>query len=254
MFTKKTRHLMAIMLAAMVVLPFGAAAQFSVGAKLGISQNQFSQPGTVVGFSGGAYVSYKVLPFLNVKFEPQYSQQGGSRQSYYIDYSALQGNVRYVGFINPSAIMQNLELPILAEVTLPEFKDEKIIPKLILGGSYSLMMKATERSTMRYFFNDGTPAVDVGYQNQNVTDNYARNQFSAIVGLGILFKTEKRDFQFDVRYRQGFTQLNLIKYPDAISNNSTPSSFPGLPAPNGIGGNLYSSSLSINFSMTILNF
>lgn len=252
---KKTIPLWALLVAVTVLSPLCVSAQFSVGAKLGVTQNQFTQPGTTIGFSAGAYAYYRVLPFLNVKIEPQYSQQGGARQSYYVNYSSLDANVSAIGFYNPSVTMHNIEVPILAELTLPEFEDETIIPKLIVGGSYSLMAKAVETSTMRYFFNDGTPSVDVGDRRQNVTDNYARNQFSAVVGFGVLFKTDSRDFQFDIRYRQGLTQVNRIKYPDAIqtTSSSSSSSSPGIPA-NGVGGNLYTSSLSINFSMTIFNF
>lgn len=239
-----------------VLLPLCASAQIGirVGAKAGVALNQFTQPGSTIGFSAGAYGSYQVLPFLNVKLEPSYAQFGGARQSYYVDYSAIDGSVSAIGFYNPSVIMHTVEMPVLAELTLPEFEDETIIPKLIVGGSYSLMFKATESSTMRYFFNDGTPSVDVGYRLRNASDDYARNQFSAIVGFGVLFKTDSRDFQFDIRYRQGFTQVNRIKYPDAIqTSSSSSSSSPGLPA-NGVGGNLYPSTLSFNFSMTIFNF
>jgi hypothetical protein len=259
------------MLWAMLLLRFAAAAQgvesgeppgkIAIGAKIGVSLNQFSQPGTVIGPSVGAFASYEVLPFLKVKVEPQYSQQGGARQSYYIDYSSIDGDVSSITHINPSVIFHNLEVPLLLELTLNEYHDEAIIPKLILGGSYSLMMSASETSTLRYNFNDGTPSIDVAYRQQGVIDNYTHNQYSAIGGFGIQFRTGKHSFQFDIRYRQGFTQLNRILYPDAfnltssssLSSSSSTSSAPSLPV-NGVGGKLYSSSLSFNFSMTIFNF
>jgi len=251
---KKTRHRWVLLVAVTLFFPLSVSAQFSAGAKLGVTQNQFTQPGTTVGFSAGGYVTYSALTFATFKLEPQYAQQGGARQSYYIDYSAFEGNVSAIGFYNPGVVMHTVEIPLLAELTLPEFNDETVIPRLIIGGSYSFMAKATESSTTRYFFNDGTPSIDVGYRQRNVTDDYARNQFSAIVGFGVLFKTDSRDFQFDIRYWQGFTQVNNIKYPDAIQSSSSSSSPSlGIPA-NGIGGNLYTSSLSINFSMTIFHF
>ncbi|HTH58314.1 MAG TPA: outer membrane beta-barrel protein [Cyclobacteriaceae bacterium] len=253
---KKNRHRWAFLIIVTWLSTLCVSAQISVGAKASVLQNQFTQPGSIIGFSAGAYASYQVLPFAKLKIEPQYAQLGGGRQSYYVDYSSIDANVSAIGFYNPSVLMHTVEVPLLAELTLPEFEDETIVPKLIVGGSYSLMIKATESSTMRYFFNDGTPSVDVGYRHQNVTDNYARSQFGVVVGFGVLFKTDSRDFQFDVRYRQGLTQVNRIKYPDAIqvgsSSSSSPTS-PGIPA-NGVGGNLYTSSLSINFSMTIFNF
>lgn len=255
MFKLISRHALAMTLAAMVFFTIRVSAQeqISVGAKVGANLNQFTQPGTTIGVSVGAFGKYPIKPFLDVKLELLYSQQGGARQSYYIDYSSLGGNVSAVDFINPSVTMHNIEVPVLAELTLPEFAEQSVIPKLIVGGSYSFMMKASETHTQRFIFSDGsTPSVDVGNQHDDVTDNYTRNQFSAIVGLGVMFKTEKRDFQFDVRYRQGFTQVNLIKYPDAIQK--TGSSSVSLPAANGVGGNLYTSTLSINFSMTIHTF
>ena len=51
----------------------------SVGVKLGVNLNQFRQPGTSIGLNAGGYASYGVLPFLTVRMEPQYSQEGGSR-------------------------------------------------------------------------------------------------------------------------------------------------------------------------------
>ncbi|MBS1682257.1 MAG: PorT family protein [Bacteroidetes bacterium] len=252
MFNKITRYTLATMLAILGAASLPVSAQISVGAKLGANLNQFSQPGTTIGFSAGAFASYRITSFLNVKVEPQYTLQGGARQTYYRDYSSLGGNVSSVEFINPNITMHNIEVPLLVELTLPEFAEENVIPKLIVGGSYTFMAQAIESRTERFIFT-GTPtppAVDVGYQHEDVTDNYTRNQFSAIVGLGVMFKTDKRDFQFDIRYRQGFSQVNLIKFPDAIQKTSSSSSIPA----NGVGGNLFTSTLSFNFSMTIFNF
>ena len=103
---------------------------------------------------------------------------------------------------------------------------------------------AIEHRTQRYNFADGV-SVDVGYARETVTDNYKRNQFAVIAGMGMNYNLGKRVFHMDVRYRQGLTQLNQIRYASTsglIGNQGQP------------GGKLYSSSLTFNFGMTLFNF
>lgn len=221
----------------------------SIGAKTGVNFNQFSQPGTSVGANVGAYASYDLLPFLTVKLEPQYSQEGGARPNYFRSYSDISDNISGISFINPQVTFHNLQIPLLLELTLPEFRSESVMPKLILGGSYSAMMLANETHTKRYLFVDnlpalapgGTNAMDVSYERENVTDNYLRNQWSLIAGFGLQFKAAKRDFSFDVRYRQGMNDLNQFRF-------SAPSIITGT------GGQLFSSSISFNLSVSIFKF
>ena len=110
------------------------------------------------------------------------------------------------------------------------------MPKLLLGGSYGYMFGATELHTTQYIFSNGTFA-DIPYLKENVGSNYEQSQLSLMAGMGIQFKGEKRDFSFDIRYRQGMTQLNKVK-----ASYST------------IDGRLFSSTLSLNFSMTLFKF
>jgi hypothetical protein len=230
--------------------------QITIGAKTGVNLNQFSQPGTTVGLNVGIYGAYQVLPFLKVKLEPQYSQEGGGRPDYYRDYSSISENVSSITFINPSVRFHNLQVPLLAELTLPEFAEETIAPKLILGASYALSISSKENHTKRYDFIDNTlpgsspfPLLDVSYQRDNVIDNYKRNQMSLWFGMGLDFKTGGRTCSFDVRYRQGITDLNQLRF--ASPGNFSTTKPVGVP---GTGGKLYSSSVSFNFSMSIFNF
>lgn len=228
-----------------------AHAQITLGAKTGININQFSQPGTTMGANVGIYGAYQVLPFLSVKLEPQYSQEGGGRPDYTRDYNLISDNVTFITFVNPNVTFHNVQVPLLLEFTLPEFQDEAMMPKLILGGSYGLMVSAMEEHTKRYTYLDnvfpvpsgGSPTsqLDVGYQRENVIDNYARNQWSLIFGMGMQYKVAERTFMFDLRYRQGMNNLNMLRF---ASPNFVP----------GTGGNLRSSTLSFNFSMSIFNF
>lgn len=219
--------------------------QITLGAKTGLNVNQFSQPGTTIGANVGIYGSYPVMPFLTVKLEPQYSQEGGGRPDYTRDYSQISDNVVFISFVNPNVTFHNVQVPLLLEFTLPEFQDEAMVPKLILGGSYGFMVSAMEEHTKRYYYLDPGASsytqLDVGYQRENVIDNYARNQWSLIFGMGMQYKVADRTFMFDLRYRQGMNNLNMHRF-------TSPTFVPGT------GGNLRSSTLSFNFSMSIFNF
>jgi hypothetical protein len=253
-----------LLLLMMLVSMSSATAQITIGAKVGANMNQFTQPGTTVGLNVGGYGSYVVSPVVTVKLEPQYSQEGGGRPDYSRDYSQISDNIQAVHFINPSVLFHNLQIPLLVELSLPEFSEETVKPKLILGGSYAVVIAATETHTKRYEFipdtggsssssgsdplSDPYPAsIDVGYQRENVTDNYARNQWSLFAGMGLEFKSGERTFSFDVRYRQGLNNLNLLRF-------SSPGNQTGTIGAAGTGGKLYSSSLSFNFSMSLFNF
>jgi hypothetical protein len=243
-----------------------ATAQITVGAKLGTNLNQFTQPGTTVGLNVGGYGSYVVTPFATVKLEPHYSQEGGARPDYSRDYSQISDNIQAVHFINPSVLFHNVQIPLLVELTLPEFSEEAIKPKLILGGSYGLVIAAKEMHTKRFEFipddngsssssssepdplvDDDPAAIDVAYEREVVTDNYARNQWSIWAGMGLEFKSGERTYAFDIRYRQGLNNLNLMRFASPGNSSGTI----GVP---GTGGELFSSSLSFNFSMSLFNF
>jgi hypothetical protein len=237
-------------------MSYHATGQISIGAKTGVNLNQFRQPGTTMGVSLGAYGSYQFNPWITVKFEPQYSLEGGGRPNYYRDYTDISDNLDYVYFMNPSIKFHNLQFPVLVEVTLPELTDQTIVPFLVVGASYALTMASVEQHTKRYLFHNDfssfsspsfvlNPDVDVSYQKENVTDNYSRNQWSLWLGMGMKVKTGDRTFGFDVRYRHGLNNLNQLRF--ASPGNGSDIGVPGT------GGKLFSSTLSLNFSMSILN-
>jgi Outer membrane protein beta-barrel domain len=223
------------------VLITSANAQISIGAQTGVNLNQFTMPGSTIGVNVGAFGTYKFLPFLTAKLEINYSQEGGGRQNYFLPLNDprladIAGNISQLNYINPYVYIHNLQVPLLVELSLPEFAEASVMPKLILGGSYSYMLSANELHTKQFIFQNGTFA-DVPYLKEDVTSNYVASQFSLIAGMGIQFKGEKRDFSFDIRYRQGITQLNNVT--ESLSYKD---------------GRLFSSTLSFNFSMTIFKF
>lgn len=241
-------------LALMAIAAHRVNGQITLGAKTGLNLNQFQQPGTTTGVNFGLYGSYQLNPFLTLKLEPHYSLEGGGRPTYARYYGDVSNTIYSIGLMNPSVRFHMLQLPILLEVTLPELTDQTIVPTLIVGGSYGFAMSSIEMYTKRYFFQDessaysyyNAPTVDVAYQRENVIDNYSRNQWSLWLGMGMKVKTGDRTFGFDVRYRHGLNNLNRLRF--ASPGNGYDIGVPGT------GGKLLSSTVSLNFSMSILNF
>jgi hypothetical protein len=224
-----------------MALVSSVSAQFLIGAQTGVNLNQFTMPGSTIGINAGAFGSYKFLPFLSARLEIMYSQEGGARQNYNFRLSGsgqpdLNANIASLNYINPYVYIHNIQVPLMVELTLPEFDQASLAPKLLLGGSYSYMISANEMHTKQYNFTNATFA-NIPYLTEVVTADYVASQISILAGLGIDIKGEKRNFSFDIRYRQGLTQLNNIK--ESFSNKD---------------GRLFSSTLSFNFSMSIFKF
>ena len=136
----------------------------AIGAKVGANFNQFTQPGTSAGFSAGGYARYQILDFLEVQGEIAYSLQGGARREFTRDFSGLpgpgsvgviDGPVSAVQYINRNIVLNNIAVPISARLTLPELNGGAIVPKFIVGGSYSYNFAAFELHDQMYYFNDG---------------------------------------------------------------------------------------------------
>lgn len=218
-----------------------ANAQIEVGAKLGVNINQFSQPGTVFGFNGGAFARYPVLDFVSVRAELLYMQLGGARSAYGRDVSGVaDGDISFIFYSNRYVNLNNLEIPVLAEITHPDFAEETIKPKLLLGLAYGFLLSANETSEKTYSLNSG-PVNQLTFSDtrDNVRSNYEHNQFAWIVGMGLDCKIGERTFTAEVRYRKSLTQMNLIN-----TITTVPGQF----------GDLYPSTLSFNFGMTLFNF
>jgi hypothetical protein len=237
---KKTVRL--CLIASIVMLSSAANAQMEVGAKLGVNINQFNQPGTIFGFNGGAFARYPVMEYVSVRAEVLYMQQGGGRSAYTraVNGSGVDGNIGSISYNNRYVNLNNLEIPVLFEITHPDFVDESIKPKLILGAAYGFLISAKESSERTYFLNSGaTTQVTFSDAHDDVRSNYEHNQIGLIAGVAIDFKIGERTFTTEVRYRRSITQVNLIN-----DINQVPGQF----------GDLYPTTLSVNFGMTLFNF
>lgn len=230
-----------------VLCVYSSFAQLSIGAKVGANLNQFNQPGTIFGFTGGLFVKYKALSFLDVRGEVSYNQQGGARQNYQRDYTSLGGNVSYITFTNRSVVLHNLEVPLLLELSHPSFSDDIISPRLVLGAAYGMNLGAYEQHDKMYFFTDSTiPFANTSDETENVGSNYTQNQWGLIAGFALDFASGDQTCTFEVRYRKGLNQLNNLSYVVPPLDE--------LPGTLGQEGDLYTSSLTISLAMTLFKF
>jgi hypothetical protein len=205
------------------------------GIKIGPSFNQFTQPGSFIGLNAGFFGKHQINESFNITVEALYSLQGGGRQAYTKVYNKADQSqfvVNTITNINPFVVFHNLEIPLLVEFGFPELRKSSIQPRFSFGGSYSMVIRAYETKIQRYNYSDGS-AVDLGYIREDVADRYKKNQYSAIAAIGLDFKTARRTFFIEVRYRQGLTQLNKYTYVSP-----------------GTGDPVYSSSLLFNGGIT----
>ncbi|MCB0495765.1 MAG: PorT family protein [Cyclobacteriaceae bacterium] len=208
----------------------------AIGAKIGVNLNQFSQPGTNIGTNVGGFARYQILDFLDVQGELVYSLEGGGRQEFYRDMyiGGYDGPISDIYYINRSIYLHNIEIPVSARLTLPELNTGSIVPKFIVGGSYSFNLAAFESNDKVIYFNDGTSGL-VSNTRENVRGDYFPHNFSAHVGMALDFAlTNGNVFTMEIRYRQGFNNLNQVS--TIISE---------------ITDKLHSATLSINFSYRI---
>ena len=206
------------------------------GLKIGANFNQFNQPGTTIGFNGGLFAAYSPIKVLEVQLELLYMQQGGAREAYFQDLSSLDGPIAAISYFNRYVTFHNVEIPVLARVTLPSLSGETVRPRLLAGFAYGFALAAMEYNDKRYYSSDGGLVVPISNQRTNVGANYEQHQFGIIAGFAVDYTLGGKIFTTEVRYRRAINELNLINY--AILEHS---------------GQLYSSTLSINFAISLFN-
>lgn len=205
------------------------------GLKVGANFNQFNQPGTTIGFNGGIFAAYSPINALELQLEVLYMQQGGAREAYFQDLSNLDGTVVGINYFNRYVTFHNLEVPVIVRATLPSLSGETITPRLLIGFAYGFALGAMEYNDKHYFDKNGQ-VTPVSNQRTNVGANYEQHQFGIIAGFAVDYTLGGKIFTTEVRYRRGINELNLINY--SILEHS---------------GQLYSSTLSINFAISLFN-
>lgn len=214
-------------------------AQVTVGGKGGINFNSFignKRYDVVPGFNVGGFAKYQVLDFLNVRAELLYSQQGGNL----LDYEVLAPELRHS---QAKLIFHNVQLPVIAELGLPSLKDERLQPKLLLGGYYSYAVSVRER-----FVNvvnvKGYPTIE--YKgSSNVSEDYYRGQYGVLLGLAAEVDIFGLPVALEFRYQQGLNSVNRPLSRDKYNVKNTITEW---------GDDLDIATLSFNVAVTLAQF
>ena len=209
-----------------------------IGALLGVNLNQFDQPLATIGVNAGGVVRYVLTDFLDLQGELLYSLQGGGRTEYTRALNqfmpSYDGLVDYVRYINRNVYLNNLEVPVIVRITLPKLAGGGVVPRLLLGGSYSYNFKAYEKNDKIFYFVDGTQGM-VSNTIDDVSLEYYKHNFSGYAGVALDARLQNGHwFTVEVRYRRGFVDLNRT---ETIIVELTEK--------------LYSTGLSFNFSYQI---
>lgn len=202
------------------------------GFKLGASLNQFSQPGTLIGFNGGFIGFLDITDFMDLGFEVLYTLQGGGRAPYTRDLTEIGGNVETVTYLNRMVKFQNLEIPLSLRFTLPALSSGDVVPRIVIGGGYAYNIAAFEVRDTYYEFTNNTAGM-VTNDHENVGAEYEDHQFSIHGGFAIDFRlADGKWLNTEIRYRQGMNNVN--SYQDDPQ----------------LRGILYTNTLSFNFGLT----
>lgn len=214
---------------------YDSMAQIHVGVTGGVSVNQLNNPGSLLGYSGGAYVSYD-LAFLNFRGGISYSKQGGGRPSYYYfpNPPIPNSNVASQEYVNRQLIFHNVEVPLYVNVYYPGTEANAIKPRITLGFAYGYNFSAIEERDIRFQFTDNTYAV-YSDDRENVRGDLVPHHFDGMAGFGVDFTQEDgHNAYLEVIFRRGINQLNNVKL-----------------ARMGNLGDIYKTSVSVNFGISI---
>ncbi len=222
----------------------GSPGSILVGARAGANFNQFQQPGTAIAGNVGAFGRYGLTDFLEVQADLLYSVEGGGRRDYTPDIIPSDVNpfngdglLSSLDYINRSVYLQNVQLAISARLTLPELNSGAMVPRFIVGGSYSYNLAAFEQRDLFFHFNDGREVI-LSNRTENVGGDFFDHNLSAHGGFAMDYNLSNGNvFTMEFRYSHGFTNQIETEVGQAV-----------------LIEDLRTNTFSINFSYTLFQF
>lgn len=182
----------------------------------------------VIDVNGGGVISYQVSSLIGIQGELLYMGVGGGLADRTIDYSQVEGTVSSITFQNRSVSVKNVEVPVMAKISIPT-QGSAVSPKFLIGASYGYSVASFETSDQFYNFANGSTGL-FSNSTENVTSSMQSHQFAVHGGFGLEYDLGNgKAFYQEVRYRYGLDNINIYK---------------GIP---GAGGELIPTTLSINF-------
>jgi hypothetical protein len=236
------RLLFAIVVIFLVTGSFTSSAQIVVGTKAGINFNSFRKSKTfenyfdvIPGFNAGVFAKRSILPYLTVRAEVLYMQQGANLYDYYIieDVFRKHSKLRF----------HNLEIPVLVELGLPSLNLETLQPKLLLGGFYSHTFLARESYTTIAELSGGSSIAFEG--SSDVLDQFYRSQYGIIGALAADVQLFHHPVSLEFRYQYNMGRANKAGTQTSPNLATTTETW---------GNQLYLHTLSINVGVTLFNF
>jgi len=202
---------------------------FRIGLKVGANLNQFSQTGMTIDVNGGVVARYQVSSLIAVQGELLYMGIGGGLADRVVDLSSFEGNMLSVTYENRSRSIKNVELPIMAAISIPS-NGSAITPRFLIGASYGYSIASWETRDLNFTLADGSLAPPVSNSVENVSSSIQSHQFALHGGFGLVYDLGNgSSFYQEIRYRHGLDNINIDR---------------GRP---GLGGELIPTTLSLNF-------
>ncbi|MBP7792487.1 MAG: outer membrane beta-barrel protein [Candidatus Goldbacteria bacterium] len=150
----------------------------------------------LMGFCGGAFVSYAFTPWFSLQPEVLYSQKGTSYEyaSSESDYQSKESwNLNYV------------EIPVLAKFSIPT--GSAFTPVIYAGPAISIKTGAS-------IYNEKTISGITEKKTVNISEVINSTDFSLVAGAGVEIKVGPGAITLEVRYDMGLTTI--------INNNDNP--------------------------------
>jgi hypothetical protein len=215
-----------------------AIAQVAVGVKAGGNVNSFrgnSEYDAVPGFNAGIFAKYPVTDFLKARVEVLYFKQGANLYDYVVISPELKRSMARVAF-------HNIQIPIIAELGIPSLNEDKIQPKLIVGGFYSYTMQARETYNNVVSIHGYDDVSYSGYTD--VSDKFKKGQFGLLAGLASDVTLFGTPVSFEFRYHYNLNAVNV----------GTQNDFDFIRTHQKWGSNLKLATLSLNVAVTLKYF
>ena len=215
-----------------------SVAQIAVGAKAGANINSFrgnNEYDAVPGFNAGAFAKYPVTDFLKARVEVLYFKQGANLYDYVVLSPELKRSMSRVAF-------HNIQIPLIAELGIPSLSEDKIQPKLIVGGFYSYTMLAREsyNNVVSIYGYD-----DMSYSGHtDLSDKFKKSQAGLLAGLSADVTLFGKPVSLEFRYHYNLNAVNV----------GTQNDFNFIRTHQKLGSDLNLATLSFNVAVTLSYF
>nr|WP_299173522.1 outer membrane beta-barrel protein [uncultured Allomuricauda sp.] len=186
-----------------------------VGARVGGSFSQFTQPGTIITGNIGAFGRYEVLPYMQVQLDLGYDVFGGGRTDLNRELpepanTTQAGLLTQLEYLNRQIFFHSVAGRLSARLSLPELNSGAVQPRLIVGGNLNYIFRGRENRDQYMVFDDGSRII-LSNDWEEVSGDYKSINLGAHFGLGIDFNlTNGETFSAEFIYDRGFTDLNNI--------------------------------------------